>query len=627
MCGIFGISLRDDRALPSEALMATTLRAMAHRGPDSSDVFIEPGIGLAHTRLSLLDLSERGRQPFWDPTGRYCIVYNGEVYNFRELRKELENDGVAFLTTTDTEVVLHGLIRWGPEAALRRLKGMFAFGLYDRERRDLLLARDRFGIKPLVIYEGSVGVIFSSEVKALKPWVPFEANANAISAYLLGFGGPTKGQSFFKGIRIVPPGALVRLQLGGSCEFESFATIADGVDPGEETELRSLDASKVVDRLDELLHDSVKKMLFADAPVGAFCSGGVDSSIIMAIAARYHSNLTIFHADLVGPWSEFEAAHALADHLGLELQRTEVRDQHFVDLIPVVTWHNGHPYYYHPNSVAFYAVSNLVRENHVKAVLSGEGADECFLGYPYIAREPVVKFCERQAARLMGIARNIPIIGNRLRRLNQEAPDSIVGLLSGFERDLERDAVEKQYLMRRGRDLDWNVRTLIWLGYHLRSLLHRNDALGMAASIEARFPFLDERIVRYAINLPHHYKIRFSPSTWEKAHPFFQDKWVLRALADRYLPRRLSRRKKLGFHVTAYERMNIGASCAGEHGFVAEHFDLDRRQLHWLFEQASQQERVELLLLEVWGRVCLRDEGLDETREHLRRTISFATPV
>lgn len=623
MCGIFGIVFRDAGTVADAGLLEASMQAIAHRGPDSNGTFVEPGIGLAFTRLSLLDLSERGRQPFWDPEHRYCLVFNGEVYNFRELREELECEGVAFRTGTDTEVVLHSLIRWGVEAALPRLTGMFAFGFYDREKRQLLLARDRFGIKPLVVYEDDKALLFASEIKALKPWVRLEADPFPITAYLLGFGGPTKGRCFYRRVRIVPPGGVVRLALGRTAEHGSFATTADFIDPGHEAELRSLTPAQLVDRLDELLNDAVQRMLFADAPVGALCSGGVDSSLIMAIAARYHPDLTIFHADVVGPWSEYEAARALADHLGLELLRTEVRDQDFIDLIPEVTWHYDHPYRYHPNSVPFLAVAKLVRQNQVKAVLSGEGADECFLGYPPIAREPVVQFYERQVARLSALGQKIPFFGSLFGRSAGESPYTVVGLLSGFEREIDRDLLEQEYQQRRGEKPDWNIRTLLWLSYHLRTLLHRNDCLGMAASIEARFPFLDERIARFAVNLPHEYKIRFSLGTWEKAHPLFRDKWILRMVADRYIPKHLSRRKKMGFHVTAYDRMRIGPGYFGDGGFVTRFFGLDQRQLHTLIETSSQELRVRLLLLEVWGRVCLGNEQLEAASDDLRRKISY----
>jgi asparagine synthase (glutamine-hydrolysing) len=457
----------------------------------------------------------------------------------------------------------------------------------------------------------------------MKPWIDLEANPFPISAYLLGFGGPTKDRCFYRNVRIVAPGEICRLDLGGQSESSSFTTLPDLIDVHAEDELRSLGPQQVVDRLDELIEDAVRRMLFADAPVGALCSGGVDSSLIMAVAARQHSDLAIFHADVVGPESEVEAARALADHLRLDLLRVAVHDQDFIDRIPEVTYHYDHPFFYHPNSVPFLAVAKLVRENRVKAVLSGEGADECFLGYQPIAQEPVLVFLDRQAARVRRLAERIPGLGKLVERFRSEDLDPVVGMLSGLEREAERIAFEEEYAKRRGRELDWNVRSLLWLGYHLRTTLHRNDCLGMAAGIEARFPILDERITRFAVNLPHAYKIRFSPRTWERAHPFFRDKWALRMVADRYIPRHLSRRKKLGFHVTAFDRMEIRAGYFGSDGFVAQLLDLDRPRLQTLVASASQRLRARLLLLEVWGRVCLRNQDASLASEELRRHISY----
>src|ERR1700736_6683992 len=171
MCGIFGVIRRSGDIVPDQARLDETARLLGHRGPDGHGTFSEPGIGLVHTRLSLLDLNERSNQPFWDREHRHCLVYNGEVYNFQALRDQLAKGGVEFRTTCDTEVVLEAMLHWGPDAALPRLEGMFAFALYDRQTKSLLLARDRFGIKPLFVYETPDELVFASEVMPMRPWV------------------------------------------------------------------------------------------------------------------------------------------------------------------------------------------------------------------------------------------------------------------------------------------------------------------------------------------------------------------------------------------------------------------------------------------------------------------------
>jgi len=624
MCGIFGIVYRDGDTTPAAERLQATLRLIEHRGPDGSGVHAEAGVGLAHTRLSLVDLSDLSLQPFWDVDRRFCLVYNGEIYNFKELRAELEAEGARFRTTGDTEVLLQSLMIWGPEKALPRLEGMFAFGLYDRTKQTLLLARDRFGIKPLSVYQNDDVFVFASEIKAMRPWVPLRPNPLPITSYLLGFGGPTKNASFYDGVRILPPGAVVTVQVGEAPSFSEFMTIKDLLDPAHAEELSGLGPAGVVDRVDELLRRSVKEMLFADAPVGALCSGGVDSSILMAMAARQHKDLAIFHANVKGPQSEYDAAARLARHLGLDLQVVDVFDQDFIDMIPEVTYHYEHPFEYHPNSVPFIMVSKLVREHGVKGVLSGEGADECFLGYDYLAREPFEKFYRAQLGRLGRAVRRIPKLGNKIWPYEGNSAEVVKGMLSGFERELEEHDNRAHYAQVFGEGAARNVRTADLLGYHLRTLLHRNDCLGMAASIEARFPFLDERVVSTAVNLPYANKIRFSPFDWNSAHPFLRDKWVLRMVADRYLPKELSRRKKLGFAVTAFERLRIPPAYF-RNSFLAHYFGLANREADFLADSAEQSLLVDLLLLDVWGEMFIAGSEREGIKRRLREHVSFAS--
>jgi asparagine synthase (glutamine-hydrolysing) len=388
MCGIFGILLHDGETVPDERRLTETARLLSHRGPDSSGIFSGAGMGLAHTRLSLLDLNS-GRSAFRDRDGRYCLVYNWEIYNFKELREELELSGTGFRTTSDTEVLLEWLINRGAEATLPRLEGMFAFALYDRVERSLLLARDRFGIKPLFVYDGDDAFVFSSEVLRMKP-VKLEPDDFSISSFLFanpasGFGGPSKGHSFFKGVKFLPPGAMVRVQPGMQAQYGKFSSIVDFLNEDISDRLQRLRPLQLVNETEELLFDSVRQQMVADAPVGALCSGGVDSSVIMAMAARCHNNLAVFHANVMGRLSEYSAAAALARHLKLDLKAVEVNDEDFIDMLPEVVSHFGHPFCHMPHSVPFLQVSKLVRETGVKAVLSGEGSDECYLGYSFLA--------------------------------------------------------------------------------------------------------------------------------------------------------------------------------------------------------------------------------------------------
>jgi asparagine synthase (glutamine-hydrolysing) len=620
MCGIFGVLYANPDTIPDTALLRSTAGLIGHRGPDSVGLHAARGVGFAHTRLSLLDLSSRSDQPLWDRSGRYCVVYNGEIYNHAELRAGLERQGVHFNTTSDTEVLLYSLIHSGPDV-LPRLEGMFAFAFYDQHTGALTLGRDRFGIKPLYLYQDDRMFLFASEVKAMAPWTRLDPDLLSISSYLQGFGGPTLGHTFYRGIRSMDTGSTIEVRHGQAAPAQRFFSLPGFRDPELHQELATAKPARVVDRMEELLFASVRKHLVADTPVGALCSGGVDSSLLMAMAARVHNNLAIFHANVVGPHSEFDAAAALAKHLRLDLKHVDVEDRDFLLHTPQVTHHYGHPFSYHANSVAFLQVTRLVQSHGVKAVLTGEGADECFLGYDHLPNENLVNRYERAIDIIGRAVRRIPGIGRILWPGSISQPKLVTGLHNRFEVELER--AESRDILG-GRVSPNDLKTIDCLGYHLRTLLHRNDTLGMAASIEARFPFLDHDLVRFAVNLPYHYKIRREfGAVGEAKHPLWRSKWLLRQVANRYLPRNLSQRPKRGFPTDAFARMRISRRFF-DSGFVSELFELTPRATDYLVEQANRSLRVRLLHLEVWGRVCILGHRQEDVVASLRVHVSIA---
>jgi len=250
-------------------------------------VHAESGLGLCHARLSLVDTSARSHQPMWDQSRRYSLIYNGEIYNFPELRSKLQDKGLEFETTSDTEVVLQYLIAFGSDA-LAMFNGMFGLAFVDHKTGEIILARDRFGMKPLYwakkMVEGGEALLFGSEVKCFEPWIALETDQNSLSAYLMKFGGPTSGRSFYKGINALKPGTFMRLSQKGEIEITPFFQLTEFMDEGEMERLGSLSPNAVADEFEELMETSIRSQLFADARVGAFCSGGVDSSLITSIA-------------------------------------------------------------------------------------------------------------------------------------------------------------------------------------------------------------------------------------------------------------------------------------------------------------------------------------------------------
>ncbi len=621
MCGIFGIRYDNTRASASERRLRASVQAIAHRGPDAQQLFREPGLGLAHARLSLVDISERSNQPFHDPEGRHVLVFNGEIYNFRELRAGLEARGVSFSTTSDTEVVLHALIQYGLEA-LERFEGMFALALIDRADGSVLLARDRFGMKPLFWAEapqaGGRALIFGSEVSAFAPWLSLGADFGELHAYLMGFGGPTSGRSFYKGINALAPGHFLISRRGEPARIEPFFRLENFLDPAEAEYLRGLSPDKIVDEFDEALQQAVASHMFADARVGAFASGGVDSSLLVAMAARQNKDVALFHANVKGAWSETPAARGLADHLGLELNVIEAEEQDFIDSIPRVLRHYGYPYSYHPNCAPLMMTARLARDSGVKGLLSGEGSDELFLGYPWLGRKPITDALAAMGDGAAAAIRAIPVLGKALLPEPRGNARAVLDIMNGREMADDMAAVGAALEAFPDQLQDPGTRwTLDYMHHHLRTLLHRNDTMGMAASIEARFPFLDHRVARFGINLPRRFKLRASATTWEKAHPFIRDKWVVRAVADRYVPRHLAQRIKIGFWTTVFQRLEISPRFfAGSP--LGDLLKLSQAQLEATLQDASPDLHLRLMLTDCWHRGAIQGEAEDATIARLR---------
>jgi asparagine synthase (glutamine-hydrolysing) len=622
MCGIFGIVYPDSGKTPDDKALQASMRSLSHRGPDAGATYVGPGVGLAHTRLSLIDLDPRSNQPFWDASRRYVLIYNGEIYNFRDLREGLQRRGVAFRTTGDTEVLLQCLIHDGPEKVLPTLGGMFAFGFYDTVEHTLLVARDRFGMKPLYYREGEDFFAISSEVKGFGPWIPFEAEPFSIASYLLGFGGPTKGFTFYKQIKSLAPGTFVTVRRGEVPRHRAFFVLSNFWDRAELDDLESVPPRKMVDRMEELLFESVKRQMFADSRVGAFCSGGVDSSLLVAMAAKMHNNLAIFHANVRGPWSEYQAARRLSKHLKLDLNVVEVEDQDFVTALPDAMRQYEHPYTYHPNCVPFMMVARLARQHQVKGMLSGEGSDELFLGYPWFGRQRIVDLYYALGVRLRKLIHKVPSVGKIMWPHDGNRVQVIEALMNRGEVAEDERGIDVAARALGCDYIDHKQRlSMSYLNYHLRTLLHRNDCLGMEASIEARFPFLDHSFARTAVNMPSRYKLRFSPRVLEKAHPFVRDKWVVREVANRWLPREFSQRIKIGFWTTVFQRMEVSAEYFRDSN-LRHFFELTEAQMGDVFEHADQDLRMRFLHLDVWHNTCLLQRPPAESTEKVRKHVT-----
>ncbi len=579
MCGFAGfIDLA--RSTPEADLLARAecmAARLYHRGPDSDGVWADAtaGLGLGHRRLAILDLSPTGHQPMASADGRYVIAYNGEVYNFPELRAELEADGVAFRGSCDTEVVVEAIAAWGLEAALGRMTGMFAFALWDKAEHTLCLARDRLGIKPL--YWGRCGghFFFASELKALRAHPAWKATVDrdALAAYLR-FGYVPVPRSIYAGVSKLEPGAFLTLREGGEPKIRRYWDLRE-IGLAARARQPALDDIEAAGRLDGLLRDVVKGRMAADVPLGAFLSGGVDSSTVTALmqAQSLRPVKTFSIGFIESAFDESNEAAAVARHLGTDHTELTVSPADAREVIPALPHIYDEPFA-DSSQIPTYLVSRLA-SRWVSVALSGDGGDEMFAGYnrhrlaagawPRLQRVPSAlrgmaasclrTFPPRLWDMLFALSpfklRHV-LTGDRMHKLalvlssangadlygrlvsQWPDPESLVledvreGERIWDDPDLMRDLPE---LMVRMRHMDT-------VGYLPDDILTKLDRASMAVSLEARVPLIDHRVAEFTAGLPPHMLVRNGCG-----------KWLLRQVLHRYVPEKLVTRPKTGFGV------------------------------------------------------------------------------
>jgi asparagine synthase (glutamine-hydrolysing) len=508
--------------------------ALRHRGPDDAGIETIGSVGLVHTRLAIVDPRPGGHQPMRHPSGRWWLTYNGEVFNHRALREELAFDG--FKGGTDTETLLHALNEWG-DGAVARCNGLFAFAALDLDSRRLLLVRDRFGVKPLYLARWDGGLWFASEIRALlAAGVPAVADADLVR-HAIAFGWVNGPHTPLRGITRVTPGSIVSVDLDTvrSVECRWYAP-ESVVDPEVGRRLAQCQRSGLRDELEAALRTAVRRRLMADVPVGTMCSGGLDSSLVAALAAQEAPRIHAFNASVADQPENDEApfAERVAQALGIELHTVrQTADTWRADLVTTVM-HTEYPLT-HESSVPMSQIAGRARDQGIKVLLSGEGADELFGGYEWTSQAPYRDFAAR-SGRLETAAR-------RVYRWLQEGPVRLSGrdprgrharLVEEYEQRVRRRA------MNAYSHHDWPRRRLeaaclADLGTYLPHLLNRQDKNTMQRSIETRVPFLDPDLVALAVNLP--LEVKLEP----------RRKQILREVAERHIPDEVVRREKVGF--------------------------------------------------------------------------------
>jgi asparagine synthase (glutamine-hydrolysing) len=619
MCGIAGWIAKPEGMLSTDTL-ASMLQAIAHRGPDGQGTcsFLCAGTGhhvfLGHRRLAIID-PEGAHQPMCDAAAGLALTFNGEIYNFRELREELSRLGYRFARDSDTEVLLRAYQQWGGEV-VHHLRGMFAFAIWDAHNERLFLARDRFGEKPLFLCENGRGLYFASEIKALLrvPGVEASVNLEAVWDYLAYRYVPGP-KTLFTGIRKLMPGTAATWERGKLKE-KRYWTAPDR-SPHDLRQPQADAVAAFLSRLDE----AVKLQMVSDVPFGAFLSGGLDSSTIVALMSRHNSRVKTFSVGFgEGGYSELDYAAEVATHFGTRHHEIVVTHRDIIERLPQLVAFRDAPVS-EPSDIPIYLLAREAARS-VKMVLTGEGSDEILGGYP----KHMAERCAQGYQRLPGYIRHglieplthaLPYGFRRIKtavtNLNiedwRERYVRWFGALNRSERDRLSvlrlngtavtdsppfDADPRGSALRRILYFDQTS----WLP---DNLLERADRMTMAASIETRVPFLDHELASYVSSLPDNFRVRG-----------LRSKWVLREAGKKLIPERILTRPKVGFRVPVNEwfrsemraylvdHLQSGASITRAYydaraldGVLAEH--LNGRQNH---------EKLlwSLLNLEIWHR-------------------------
>jgi asparagine synthase (glutamine-hydrolysing) len=579
MCGIAGMV--DWRAATSADALRSIADAMIetvrHRGPDAGDVWVEAegGVALGQRRLAIIDLSPGGAQPMHSADRRFVITFNGEIYNYRDIRRELQAAGHSMRSDSDTEVLLEACALWGVEAAIERAIGMFAFALWDRKTRSLTLARDRLGIKPLYYAASPERILFASQLKAFRPaphWKP-TIDEDAVVGYLR-HAYIAQPRTIYREAEKLAPGHILTLREGSTPSPKCFWDLRGIAVAGQRRNDPVPDPREAADRLDALLRDSVKLRMIADVPLGAFLSGGIDSSTVVALmqaqSTRAVKTFSIgFHES---GYDEAQCAKQVAAHLGTDHTEFYVEPRHALDVIPHLADWFDEPFA-DPSQIPTYLVSELTRK-HVTVALSGDGGDELFAGYNrYVWAERLARAVNlvprplrgASAAALRALAPQtwnrlfgfVPaawrpaLPGDKLHKittlLDNPQPDAIYRrLVSQWERPEEVAAAGREprgpmwdpTIARDFHDLVPRMQFLDMITYLPDDILTKVDRATMAVGLEGRVPLLDHRVVAYSWSLPLEFKLRGGRS-----------KWLLRQVLDRYVPRSLIDRPKMGFGV------------------------------------------------------------------------------
>ena len=562
MCGICGKLYFNSMRKADQNIISAMASVLNHRGPDDHGIYVDGPVGIGHQRLSIIDVSSAGHQPMSNEDGSIWIVFNGEIYNFEELRLELQGKGHVFASHTDTETIIH-LYEEEDTDCLNRLRGMFAFAIWDGRKQRLFIARDRVGKKPLVYTVTDDAVIFASEIKALiqDPSVTAAVDCEALHHYLTYQYVPSPW-TMFKGIRKLPPAHSLVVQQGNITTRQYWH-----LSYAQKLTLPALD--DYVDQFMAVFTEAVKIRLRSDVPLGAFLSGGIDSSATIAVMSQL-TNRPIKTFSIGFDVSEYnETSFAAMVAKKFNTDHTEfIVNPDAISILPKLVWHYNEPFA-DSSAIPTYYVSKLTRE-HVTVALNGDGGDESFAGYERYIADKLAGYYEKIPclAREHIIKRSLSLIPHqekrssffrRLKRfvngISEKAERRYVRWICGFDNEMKNDLYSAAFAEKiatidsvdlivnwyaKADASDFLDKTLFVdiMSYLPDDLLVKVDIASMANSLEARSPFLDHKLMEFAAALPPHLKLNG-----------IQSKYILKKAFSSVLPRSVLYRKKMGFGV------------------------------------------------------------------------------
>lgn len=551
MCGIAGFSF------VNKNLLSDMLKSITHRGPDDSGVYLDDKISLGHVRLSIIDLSSFAHQPM--EFENLVLVYNGEIYNYKEIRKELEKYGYSFTSNSDSEVLLKAFHKWGKKS-VKKFRGMFAFAIYDNIEKKLTLCRDKVGVKPLYYYFDGNNFIFASEIRAIRKFKKYSIDKTSL-AHFFEYGYIGRENSIFENVKKLLPAHFLEFDLRSkTMKLENYWKFEDYF------KISSKKENEIIDELEKILIEGIKYRMVSDVPVGVFLSGGVDSSLVSAILQKHYENI---HTFTIGfkeqKYNEAIYAKQVANHinsnhteyiLGIDEAKeillnkfTDIYDEPFGDSSGIPT----------------YLVSQIAKENGVKVVLSADGGDELFCGYErywwsYNLGKKIKKLPFKK-----GLGKFIDIFESYLLKIPIKNLEHKLGFLKNILKEdswqfiyeamiknyrddlkllgLEGEKVKKDYF-KFGEKISIMQAMMLWDFYNYLpdDILVKVDRATMSNSIEGREPLLDNKIIEYSATIPFEFKYKNNES-----------KYILKKVLERYLPKEMIYRKKQGFGIPIFE--------------------------------------------------------------------------